>query len=124
MPVAVVMDEPEHHDLKSLSGGYVKIRRMTYGEKLTSRGFNSKMTMRSQRGQKNVESELKVFDANQELFSFAHCITEHNLEDKDGRPLNLTMEADVRKIRSDIAEEITTLMDKLNNFEDEEETGK
>lgn len=124
MPVAVVMEEPERFDLKTLPGAYVCIKRMNYGEKLQVRSMNDKMTMRSQKGRKDVESELKIFNARQELFSIAHCITEHNLTDKDGRLLNLTMETDVHKLRGDIAEEITTLIDKLNNFEDDEDAGK
>lgn len=132
MPIAVVMEESEHYDLKTLPGGYVKIKRLTWGEKLQLRSFNSKMVMRAQKGKKDVESELTIFNRQQELYSMAHCITEHNLEDAikqpDGtvvtRPLNLTLEGDCLKLRGDIAEEITTAIDKLNNFEDDEDTGK
>lgn len=124
MPVAVVMEEPQRFDLKTLPGAYVCIKRMNYGEKLQVRGFNDKMTMKTQKGRKDIESELKIFNERQELFSIAHCITEHNLEDVDGRLLNLTSQVDVHKLRGDVAEEITTLIDKLNNFEDDEDTGK
>ena len=124
MPVAVVMEGSERYDLKTLPGAYVKIKRMNWGEKLQLRSFNSKMTMRSQKGRKDVESELSIFNKQQELYSVAHCITEHNLQDSDERLLNLTLEGDCLKLRADIAEEITTLIDKLNNFEDDDDTGK
>ena len=124
MPIAVVMEEPEHFDLKTLPGAFVDIRRMSFGEKQHRRSFNSKMTMRARKGQKDVDTELNMFNANAELFDFARCIVNHNLTDRDERPLNFTNPEDVKKLDGRIAEEIATYIDKLNNFEDDEEVGK
>lgn len=124
MPIAVVSEEPEHFDLKSLPGGYVKIRRMTYGEKLTSRKFTGKMEVTAQRGSKDIKSMLDVFNEQSDLYGFAKCVVEHNLTDVDDRPLNFASSDDVKKLSNRIAEEIGSYIDKVNNFEDDEEVGK
>lgn len=125
MPVAVVVLEPVHKDLKSCPpDGYVKIKRMTFGEKQQRRSFNSKMTMKAQKGSKDVNTEVEMFNTQAELFDFKVAIVDHNLQDVDGRPLNFTNPEDVKKLDGRIAEEIGKYIDEINNFEDEEEVGK
>lgn len=123
MPVAVVQGEPEHFDLKSCPGGFVKIQRMTYGEKLERRQFTSKMEILAQRGSRDAKSTIDVFKEETELYDFAHCVVEHNLTDVDGRPLIFRNPIDVKKLAGRIAEEIGTYIDKVNNFEEDESVG-
>lgn len=125
MVVAVVQGEPEHRDLKTLPGGYVCIKRMNHGEKLTRQQFTSKMTMRtSGRGQAaSMESVIDLFKEEVSLYDFAHCVVDHNLEDVDGRPLNFKNPNDVKLLEGRVAEEISTYIDELNNFERDEEAG-
>jgi hypothetical protein len=123
MPVAVVHEEPEHFDLKTCPpDGYVKIKRLDYGEKLARRKFMSKMEMEGSKG-KSVKTTFDIFNESAELYDMAHAVVEHNLTDKDGRPLVFTNPDDVRKIAGIIAEEIGTYIDKVNNFEEDEELG-
>lgn len=135
MPVAVVTDKPQRFELKTLpkddnlpspegDAGYVVLKRLSHGDKLTRRGFTSKMTVKAKRGQKDVESELDAFNEKTDLFDFANCIVDHNLTDIAGNKLDFRREDHVRLLDGRVAEEISTLMDKLNNFEDNDELGK
>lgn len=121
MPVAVVVEEPIHFDLKTCPGGYVKIKRMSYGEKLTRRGFTSKMEMDMEKGGKSAKSFIDLFKEEVELYDFANCVVEHNLTDVDERPLIFRNAVDVKKLSGRIAEEISTYIDKINNFEESDE---
>lgn len=139
MPLAVVMEEPQRHDLKTCPGGYVLIRRMTYGEKLQRRGFNSKMDLELQRGSRAAKSTIDIFKEETELYDFMHCITGHNLtklvNKRTGQPcpaddleaeevsLDFLKVSDIKLIAGQIAEEIGTAIDKLNNFEEDDEVG-
>src|SRR5690242_8105824 len=82
MPVAVVTDKPQRFELKTLpkddslpspagDAGFVVLKRLSHGDKLTRRGFTSKMTVKAKRGQKDVESELQAFNEKTDLFDFA-----------------------------------------------------
>lgn len=132
MPLAVVMEEPTRKDLKTCPEGYVMVARMTYGEKLQRRAFNSKMEMKLQRGSKDATSIIDMFKEEMELYDFAHCIADHNLTkmvDQHGlpckpsapgaheEPLDFKKPADVKMIAGQIAEEIATYIDEINNFE-------
>lgn len=140
MPLAVVMEEPTRKELKTCPEGYVMIKRMTYGEKLQRRMFNSKMEMKLQRGSKDATSIIDIFKEEMELYDFAHCIGDHNLtkwvnkhtgqptplNDPDGVEVELDFKkpADVKMLAGQVAEEIATYIDAINNFEQDEEVGK
>ncbi len=124
MPVAVIQGEPEHFDLKTCPpDGYVKIKRMTHGEKLERRKFTSQMAMEADTKNKSMKGVIDLFKEETSFYDFAHCVVDHNLTDKDGRPLIFKNPSDVRKLAGQVAEEIETYIDKVNNFEDSEELG-
>lgn len=135
MPVAVVIDTPQRFPLKTLpknealpspegDEGFVVLRRLSHGDKMTRRSFTSKMTVKAKRGQKDVESELEAFNEKTDLYDFANCVVDHNLTNDKGAKLDFRKAEDVRSLDGQVAEEISTLMDKLNNFEDDDEAGK
>jgi hypothetical protein len=121
MPRAVSIGHTQRYDLKSVPEGYVVIRRLTHGEKAERQMLNNKMTMKATRGKKDVDSEIILYHRAIDLYNFAHCITEHNLQDENDRPLDFTNVSDVNKIDAKISEEIATYIDKENNFEDDTE---
>lgn len=139
MPLAVVMEEPNRRDLKTCPGGYVMIRRMTYGEKLERRKFTSKMDLEMNRASKSAKSTIDIFSEQSEIYDFMHCIVEHNLtklvnaqtgqpcgpNDPDAKevPLDFMKSTDIKLLAGQIAEEIGTAIDKINNFEESEEVG-
>lgn len=129
MPVATITETSERFDLKSLPGAYVVVKRMTYGQKLTRQQMAMKMQMRGN-SKRDSTLDIEMMNRLTSLWSFANLIGEHNLTElmPDGseRPLNFANVADAEKIRSDVGEEIDTLIDKLNNFDedaDESEPG-
>jgi hypothetical protein len=120
MPVAVLVHTPERFELKSLPGGYVVIRRMTYGEKLQRSEMTMSMRM-DMADKKNMGADMKMLSRQVTLWSFSRLITEHNLENADGRPLNFKNPVDVESLDGMVGEEIDTYVDKVNNFEEDEE---
>lgn len=119
MPVAVITQPSERRELKSCPGGYVVIKRMTYGQKLTRREM-TRMTVSAQRGsKKDVQAEIDAMQRKVSLWEFANLIEDHNLDDENGRKLNFQNSMDVDKLAGPIGEEIDTLISELNNFEDD-----
>lgn len=120
MPAAVAnIEEVEEKDLKSLVGGKVTLRRMTYGQ-VVQRRTMSKLSFTAGRGRGNVAGEMAMGAKEITLFEFAHCIVNHNLEDTDGRKLNLANEQDFNKLDPRVGQELEALISDMNNFEEEE----
>lgn len=122
MPIAVVTSEVETHELKSVPGGSITIRAMSYGQKLERQALTSIMKMRGQ-GKKDFEAEMQMMNEQTSMLSFKYCIVDHNLTDENDQPLDLTNPMAVRRLRGRVGEEIEGKIDKLNNFEDDEEVG-
>jgi len=120
MPRATVDQTPgEKVDLKTCPEGWVILRRLSYGQKITRREQSSSMTMNS-KGKRNNSIDLKMLAQNSTLFDFMHCLVDHNLEDELGNKLNLHTPEGVLSLDPKIGEEIEVLIDNLNNFEDED----
>ena len=119
MPV-IVSDETFRRDLKTAPpDGFVVIRRMNHGEKLLRSEFATKMTYKvAGKGRnKDMEGTIELMQRASTLWDFKHLIVDHNLQDKDERPLDFKNEADINKIPGIVGEEISSLLDELNNFE-------
>jgi hypothetical protein len=117
MPVAVVSEENHKEDLKSLDGAFVVIREMTYGERLMRSSLTGAMKILKDT-KSDYAGELSMETQKIALWDFANLVVEHNLEDVDGRTLNFKVEQDVRKLSSRIGDEVGSLIDKWNSFED------
>jgi hypothetical protein len=117
MPSAVAVDEVHREELKTLPGGYVTIREMTYGERLQRQNLTGAMKVLKDT-KSDYAGELSMETQRMALWDFANLVVEHNLEDADGRALNFRNEADVKKLSSRIGDEVGTLIDKWNSFDD------
>lgn len=129
MPKAYVnKDETTHHDLKSCPGGFVKLRKLTYGESIHRRQITSAMRMTAGEDQSFVgEMDLTNFDAVQ--YELSKCVVEHNLEKDDkGNQFDFSRAADLQLLDPRIGEEIQEQIRKMNEFnpdlEDDEVKGK
>lgn len=120
MPVAIRKSEPEKFDLKTLPGAYVVLRKMTYGEILERRVL-MKLTFQTTGKSKNVAGEIAMANKNIQLFEFRLCVEDHNLERVEGQLLNLGNMNDVDSLDPKIGQEIESLIEKLNNFDEDEE---
>lgn len=120
MPKAQVVLDAVHVDLKTCPGGYVKLRRLTYGESLKRK---SMMTVAIEKSS-GKDAQAMVHMANREIsyFEFGTCILDHNLEKEDGSLFNFKNSVEIDLLDPRIAEEIELEMNKLNNFEDDAET--
>jgi TRAP-type mannitol/chloroaromatic compound transport system substrate-binding protein len=109
-------------DLKTCPGGYVELRRMTYGQMLERRSMaaNLKMPMNGNRKQ-DREAVMKLMDATVTLYEFSHCVVDHNLEDENGVKLQLNSQRDIQRLDPKIGSEIDAYISELNNFEQEDE---
>lgn len=123
MPKAISNNQDTtREELKTLPGGYVVLKRLTYGEKLQRRAMVSGMKIRGGGKSKDFEGEMNLVNEQATLFDFQRCIVEHNLEkDDNGTLLNFSNIQDIRVLDPRVGEEIDELLNKLNNFEDDEE---
>jgi hypothetical protein len=121
MPKAVAnIDDTDRFELKSCPEGFVVLRRMTYGQTVQRRAL-MKMSVQSGNSRKSFQGELAMASEEIQKFEFAHCIVEHNLEDVDGRVLNLAGDVDFAKLDPRIGQEIESLIGDMNNFDDNED---
>lgn len=126
MPIAVTGGS-ERFELKTLPGAYVVIRRMNHGEKLTRGAFSDKMKFNASKGKKDVQGEIDMMQRSVALWEWTNLITDHNLEayinpsnpDLGVRLLNLKDVKDISAVDANVAEEVSTYIGKVNNFEDD-----
>lgn len=125
MPVATIdfTADGDRHDLKTLSEGFVVLRRMTYGQTLERRAI-MKLTFTTQKGKKSLEGELAMGNRRVQLFEFQKCIVTHNLTDANERLLNLGDPVVLDRLDPRVGQEIEQLIADMNNFDDEEEGEK
>jgi hypothetical protein len=128
MPRATVVKTTEHFDLETVEGGWVELRRLSYGEKLRKDADAMQMKFDTQgmaSGDGAVASIAMVNEA-VTLREFALCIMDHNLDDGGNdevdppvapRKLNFGKPVDVRSLDPRTGDEISGLINKLNDFE-------
>lgn len=124
MPRATVDQSPgDKVWLETCEGAFVVLKRMTYGQKQTRQQLAMRLSMsmegnrQQRRRQGNMKTDIELLSLQSTMFDFKHCIVDHNLEDDAGRTLNLSSEEDVKQLDPRIGEEISSLIDDLNNFE-------
>lgn len=136
MPVVTVdPSDFERFDLKSAPAdpkvagdepGYVMLRPLPYGMKLTRADKALKMSMRQEpmdhqpKGGSPQTIDLQTAQEWTTHFDFAYCIGSHNLTDKNGALLDFTKPMALKMLNPKVGQEISTLIDSLNNDEDEE----
>lgn len=111
-------------DLKTCEGGFVVLRRMTYGQWLKRQEIMMSLQMRSEEaknGKKGQEMVADVAIAGLEVarYEFATCIAEHNLEDDNGTPLNFQSAFTIDILDPRIGQEIGEEINKMNTFEED-----
>jgi hypothetical protein len=138
MPIAVAVSggEGERFDLQTAPpDGFVVLKRLSYGQKMFRRSLLSKAQMKTGGGGNNraerraqanqgFMAELELMNEKVTLFEFQNCITDHNLQDANGQKLDFGNPEHVKMLDGRIGEEIDELINDLNNFEADEETGK
>jgi hypothetical protein len=103
--------------LKSLEGAYVTLRPLTYAQFLHRRDLGGKVTIKGS-DLRDVAGEVALMQGVVTEYEFLNCIVEHNLEDETGQLLQFPR--DLGRLLPKVGEEISTLIDKMNQFEVDE----
>jgi hypothetical protein len=136
MPIATIdPNSTERFYLKSLppedgdnpdSGGWVDLRPLPYGMKLTQRDKSIRQTMEMKapkRGQKpddTIRTEMETASEWSNLFEMSYCIVDHNLTDAQGVKLDFTNRLVFKALNPKVGSEIEQLLFDLNREEGEE----
>jgi urease gamma subunit len=121
---SVNLDPGDKKDLKTLPGAWVQLRRMSYGAKLTRMGLVGKMSVEMRKQSRGgARGQMEMMQRAATIFDFQQCVVDHNLyaDDAETIKMNLTTEHDIISLDPQVGEEISTLIDNLNNFEETEE---
>jgi hypothetical protein len=127
--VTIDPKEYERFELKTAPpDGFVMLRPLPYGMKLSRRSKATRMMMRQSgtttKGQPQGEQvfEVESMDEWAVAFDFAYCIGEHNLQNADGTLIDFAKNTymKIRMLDPKVGTEIEQLIDNLNNAEDEE----
>lgn len=127
MPRATIdTTETERFELKSLpasgdeEAGFVELRKLSYGQILARRDMATKMAIEGV-GSNTREDDIRVTtDIIQKVvteFEYKNCIVKHNLEDANGKLLNFGNPASVANLDPKVGQEISDLIDKLNQWD-------
>jgi len=116
VPKAVVQTEAITYNLKSLPGGWVQLRPLTFGQLLKRREMASRMSAVSQGNKQPDKYTMEVILHQTNLFDFKHCIMDHNLfeDDDDLVKFNFADPKAFEKLDPRIGSEIEFEISKLN----------
>ncbi len=119
MPVATVNPEDiAHYDLKSLAGGYVEIRRMSYGAWLKRQEMAMQMKIHGT-DKRNTETELTSMQRAVTQYELAQCIVNHNLTDANEHPLDFRAPHTIDVLHPKVGNELAGYIADLHEFEDD-----
>ena len=122
MPRATVSLAPQRFELKTLpakgeeEGGWVQMRRMSYGELLQSQDLAYQVQMKADTSDDEPEMGVSITRAAIAEFQLKTCILDHNLEDEGGRKLSFSSREDIVKLDAPIGQELSDLIDKMHDW--------
>jgi hypothetical protein len=122
MPRATVSLAPQRFDLKTLppqgdeEGGWVQMRRMSYGELLQSQDMAYQVQMKAAEGEDDPEVGVSITRAAIAEFQLKTCVLDHNLEDETGRKLVFSNNDDVVSLDASVGQELSDLIDKMHDW--------
>lgn len=121
MPKATASTSTERFELKSCPGGFVELRQMSYGEYMTRRQMLSNMSFKAGKNKDDFQAQMQVVNEEVTKFEFKTCIVDHNLEDDNGKKLNLGSPSGFNQLDPRIGQEIGDLIVKMNEFDAEDD---
>lgn len=130
MPKGTSNTETKRFELESVEGGYVVLRKLSYGERLKVRGLSARMhAQRAAMEQARAEGEdvgdfEMTIDAEAvEFYRFKKAIVEHNIDDGKTQ-LNFKNRAHFVALDDAVGQEIEKYIDDMNPIENLRDTKK
>lgn len=118
MPKATVSTVPIAHPLTTLPEGFVKIRRMSYGELLASQDMAYQISVKqSEASDGDPDMGVKMTQAAILEYQFKTCIVDHNLEDDSGQMLDFRQPQAVHLLDPLIGQEINSIIEKTHRWD-------
>jgi hypothetical protein len=111
------IDDTNRLQLKTCAGGFVVLRRLTYGQYLKRQGMAMEMQMATNSATKQSTMDIQMAQTKVAEFDFANCIVEHNLEDDNGNLLDFKAAFTLQLLDPRVGQEIGDAIDAMNNFE-------
>lgn len=124
MPKATVASDVIHKELKTCPGGYVDIKQLAYYDMLKRSDNATRMSMEAGGDVKSAETrKIAIEFMNQWTteFDFANCIDDHNLNDEEGKKLDLSNPMTLKILDPRIGAEIARYIMELNQEVDDVE---
>jgi hypothetical protein len=109
--------EPQTVDLRTCPGGFVELRRMTYGELMTSQDLAYQIQMKASEVDPDApEMGLNITRMAIIEYQLKTCVMNHNLEDEAGRHLDFRQSRDCHLLDANIGQEINDAIEKMHNW--------
>lgn len=122
MPRGTVSMEATRYELKTLPGGFVELKQLSFGQMLKRRDRAARY-MQEQTGRGgNNRVQIDILNEVSRQFDFANCIADHNIEDDHGNKLDFSNHATLDVLDPKIASEIESLIDSMNQEDFDAET--
>jgi hypothetical protein len=118
MPKATVNKNPERFELKTVEGGFVTLRQLSYGEWLERQDILFSATM--EQGEKgDAKMGLQLVNAAVARFEFGNSIVDHNLFADDEEKVKLDFKTNgITLLDPRIGAEIGAKINQLHEFDE------
>jgi hypothetical protein len=114
---ATLSTVPEEFRLETCEGGWVKLRRMSYGERLHRQDLAVSMQMEADTKTRKTEMNVKQMQTAVAQFELSTCIVDHNLEDENDKKLNFKNPLTFSQLDGRIGEEIARYIEEMHDWE-------
>lgn len=115
MPRATVSTTAINYDLKTVPEGFVKLKRMSYGQWIHRQDIALKMELEG--NDKNAKSNIEMTNYRVAVWEFGQCIVEHNLTDDMDQALNFNAPTTLNNLDPKIGNEISEYIKELHDFD-------
>ena len=122
MPNASRSLDTERKDLKTLDGGYVVLRRMSYGQSVERRSMLT-MGFETDGKSNDFKGELAMGNKRITVYEFRNCIVEHNLfkDDAETQLFDFSKMETLDELDPKIGQEIEKYIGDMNNFNEDDQ---
>jgi hypothetical protein len=117
LPKATVSMEPKEFPLKTCPEGFVKLRRMSYGELLASNDMAFQVSVEAKQGSSDPQMGASMSSGRIAEYRFKCCVVDHNLENDAGTKLEFGNSQTVHLLDPNIGQEIDQLITDMHNWE-------